>query len=90
MVKAIEEGMIERKLDKDKRDTEEKEEGDELIKVSAESVELAEEEEDAEIEKGKKPARPRIKPGVIPPVGEEGTDAGKKVKKPVARSGRSR
>jgi small subunit ribosomal protein S2 len=90
MVKAIEEGMIERKLDKDKRDTEEKEEGDELIKVSAESVELAEEEEDAEIEKGKKPARPRIKPGVIPPVGEEGTDASKKVKKPVARSGRSR
>ena len=90
MVKAIEEGMIERKLDKDKRDTEEKEEGDELIKVSAESVELAEEEEDAEIEKGKKPARPRIKPGVIHPVGEEGTDAGKKVKKPVARSGRSR
>jgi small subunit ribosomal protein S2 len=61
MVQAIEDGLVERKLDKDKRDLEEKEEHEEQIRVKAESIELAEEEEDEEIEKAKKLARIKVK-----------------------------
>jgi small subunit ribosomal protein S2 len=85
MVKSIEEGLMERKLDKDKRDIEEREEAEEQIRVKAESVELAEEEEDAEIEKGKKVARPRIKGVAATPVEDE---AAKRPRKPIAKSGK--
>ncbi|MBM3435191.1 MAG: 30S ribosomal protein S2 [Bacteroidetes bacterium] len=86
MVKSIEEGLMERKLDKDKRDIEEREEAEEMIRVKAESVEIAEEEEDAEIEKGKKAARPRIKSaGDV--VGEEPEHA-KRPRKPIIKSGK--
>ena len=53
MVKAVEEGLMERKLDRDKKALE-KEEEDERIKVKSESLELAEEEEDEEVLKPKK------------------------------------
>ncbi len=61
MVQAIEDGLIERKLDKDKKDLEDKEEQDAIIRVKAESIELAEEEENEELEKAKKPARIKTK-----------------------------
>ena len=53
MVKAVEEGLMERKLDRDKKALE-KEEEDERIRVKSESLELAEEEEDEEVIKPKK------------------------------------
>jgi small subunit ribosomal protein S2 len=84
MVQAIEEGLVERKLDKDKRDLEEKEEHDEMIRVKAESVELAEEEEDEEIEKAKKLARIKVKS--MDDSGEETEDkGGKRPRKTVAK-----
>ena len=84
MVQAIEEGLVERKLDKDKRDLEEKEEHDEMIRVKAESIELAEEEEDEEIEKAKKLARIKVKS--MDDSGEETEDkGGKRPRKTVAK-----
>lgn len=53
MVKAIEEGLVERKLDRDKK-AQEKEEEEEAIRVKAESLEAAEEEADEEAMKPKK------------------------------------
>jgi len=83
MVQAIEEGLMERKLDKDKRDLEEKEEHDEMIRVKAESVELAEEDEDQEIEKAKKLAKVKVKS--MDDAGEETEDKAKRPRKIVAK-----
>jgi small subunit ribosomal protein S2 len=90
MVQAIEDGLIERKLDKDKKDLEDKEEQDAIIRVKAESIELAEEEEDVELEKAKKPARIKTK-DMDDGVEEEETKKprktiGKSIKKPVKKS----
>jgi len=90
MVQAIEDGLIERKLDKDKKDLEDKEEQDAIIRVKAESIELAEEEENEELEKAKKPARIKTK-GMDDGVEEEETKKprktiGKSIKKPVKKS----
>jgi small subunit ribosomal protein S2 len=46
LTKAVEEGLMDRKLDKDKKATEKDEAEAEAIRVKAESLELAEEEED--------------------------------------------
>ncbi|MBN2174681.1 MAG: 30S ribosomal protein S2 [Bacteroidales bacterium] len=55
MVKAIEEGLVERKVDKDKKAQEERDEVEEGIRVKAESLELADEEEDEDsMKKAKK------------------------------------
>lgn len=83
MVQAIEDGLMERKLDKDKRDLEEKEEHDEMIRVKAESIELAEEDEDQEIEKAKKLAKVKVKS--MDDAGEETEDKGKRPRKIVAK-----
>jgi small subunit ribosomal protein S2 len=83
MVQAIEEGLMERKLDKDKRDLEEKEEHDEMIRVKAESIELAEEDEDQEIEKATKLAKVKVKS--MDDTGEETEDKGKRPRKIVAK-----
>jgi small subunit ribosomal protein S2 len=84
MVQAIEDGLMERKLDKDKRDLEEKEEQEEMIRVKAESVEMAEEDEDEEIEKAKKLAR--IKAKSMDDSGEEDSDKGaKRPRKTIAK-----
>jgi small subunit ribosomal protein S2 len=63
MVKAIEEGIMERKLDKDKRAAEEKEEQEQLaeVKVKGETIEQMEAEEDEKIEKTKKVTKVKIK-----------------------------
>jgi small subunit ribosomal protein S2 len=84
MITAIEEGLMERKLDKDKRDLEEKEEHDEMIRVKAESVEQAEEDEDEEIEKAKKLAR--VKAKTMEGGGEEEEDkSGKRPRKIITK-----
>jgi small subunit ribosomal protein S2 len=83
MVQAIEEGLMERKLDKDKRDLEEKEEHDEMIRVKAESIELAEEDEDEEIEKAKKLARIKVKS--MDDSSEEVQDKAKRPRKTIAK-----
>ena len=54
MVQAIEEGLIERKLDRDKKVQEEQEEKEKQIKLKSETIEQIEAEEDAKIEKGTK------------------------------------
>ncbi|OQX73223.1 MAG: 30S ribosomal protein S2 [Bacteroidetes bacterium 4484_249] len=54
MVQAIEEGLIERKLDRDKKVQEEQEEKERQIQIKSETIEQIEEEEDEKIEKGKK------------------------------------
>jgi len=74
---------MERKLDKDKRDLEEKEEHDEMIRVKAESIELAEEDEDQEIEKAKKLAKVKVKS--MDDAGEETEDKAKRPRKIVAK-----
>lgn len=63
MVKAVEEGIIERKLDRDKKAAEEKEEQDQLeeVKVKGETIEQIEAEEDEKIEKGKKITKVKVK-----------------------------
>ena len=63
MVKAVEEGIIERKLDRDKKVAEEKEEQAQLeeVKVKGETIEQIEAEEDEKIEKGKKITKVKVK-----------------------------
>lgn len=63
MVKAVEEGIIERKLDRDKKAAEEKEEQDQLeeVKVKGETIEQIEAEEAEKIEKGKKITKVKVK-----------------------------
>jgi len=83
MIQAIEDGLMERKLDKDKKDIEDREEHEEMIRVKAESIELAEEEEDDEIVKAQKLAR--IKAKAAEEGGEEVTDKAKRPRKPMAK-----
>ncbi|MCF8369108.1 MAG: 30S ribosomal protein S2 [Bacteroidales bacterium] len=54
MVKAVEEGLVERKLDRDKKAAQEKEDEENEIRVKSEALELAEEEEDEKVMKPKK------------------------------------
>jgi len=63
MIKAIEEGMVERKLDRDKKVAEDKEEQEQLeeVKVKGETIEQMEAEEDEKIEKGKKITKVKVK-----------------------------
>ncbi len=74
MVDAVEEGMVERKLDRDKKAAEEKEEQELAeVKVKGETIEQSEADEDAKIEKGtSKGVKVKVKP-----VGE-GEDKGEK------------
>ncbi|MBL7102760.1 MAG: 30S ribosomal protein S2 [Bacteroidales bacterium] len=61
MVKAVEEGLIERKLDRDKKVQEEKKEKEELIKVAkSETIELIEADLENELEKSQKSDEPKI------------------------------
>jgi small subunit ribosomal protein S2 len=60
MTKAIEEGLVERKLDRDKS-AKEKEEAEEAIKVKSETLEMAEEEEDEKAAKPQKPKAVKVK-----------------------------
>ena len=83
MIQAIEDGLMERKLDKDKKDIEDREEHDEMIRVKAESVERAEEDEDDEIVKAQKLAR--IKAKAAEEGGEEVADKAKRPRKPMAK-----
>ena len=83
MIQAIEDGLMERKLDKDKKDIEDREEHEEMIRVKAESVELAEEDEDDEIVKAQKLAR--IKAKAAEEGGEEVVDKAKRPRKPMAK-----
>lgn len=63
MVKAVEEGIMERKLDRDKKAAEEKEEQIQLeeVKVKGETIEQIEAEEDEKIEKGKMITKVKVK-----------------------------
>ena len=63
MVKAVEEGIIERKLERDKRAAEDKEKQDqqEEVKVKGETIEQNEAEEDEIIEKAKKTTKVKVK-----------------------------
>ena len=80
MVNAIEEGMVERKLDRDKKAAEEKEEQELAeVKVKGETIEQIEAEEDEKIEKGQKVTKVKVKPGVE---GEEEVKKEEKVKRP--------
>ncbi|MCD4697315.1 MAG: 30S ribosomal protein S2 [Bacteroidales bacterium] len=54
IVKAVEEGLIERKLDRDKKAAHDKEEKEQEIKVKSEALEQAEEEENEKVMKPKK------------------------------------
>lgn len=61
MVKAVEEGLMERKLDRDKKVQEEKKEKEELIKVAkSETIELIETNMEAELEIPQKSDEPKI------------------------------
>jgi small subunit ribosomal protein S2 len=53
MVRAIEEGLAERKMDKERREEEEREEEEARAKVKSKTIEEYEEQEDEEAEKGK-------------------------------------
>ena len=80
MVNAIEEGMVERKLDRDKKAAEEKEEQELAeVKVKGETIEQIEAEEDEKIEKGQKVTKVKVKLGVE---GEEEIKKEEKVKRP--------
>jgi small subunit ribosomal protein S2 len=82
MTKAIEEGLVERKLDRDKT-AKDKEEADERIEVVSETLELVEEEEDAKVMKPQKVKEIKaVKVKVI----EEDEDKDRKPKKVVAKS----
>lgn len=84
MIQAIEDGLMERKLDKDKKDIEDREDHEDMIRVKAESIEMAEEEEDDEIVKAQKLAR--IKAKAAEDGGEETADSkAKRPRKPVAK-----
>ncbi len=61
MVKAIEEGLVERKLDRDKKAQEDKEEQEAEVKVKSETIEMIEDQVDAEIEKPKKVTKVKVK-----------------------------
>jgi small subunit ribosomal protein S2 len=52
MVKAIEEGLAERKMDKERKEEEEREEEEARAKVKSKTIEEYEEQEDEEAEKG--------------------------------------
>lgn len=63
MVKAVEEALVERKLDRDKKAAEDKEEQELAeVKVKGETLEQMEAEEDAKIEKGGKVVKVKVKP----------------------------
>jgi len=84
MVKAVEEGLVERKLDRDKK-AQEKEEEEEAIRVKAQSLEEAEEEEDEEVTKRKKIKAVKVK------VDDAQEDDDKKEKRPrkvISKSGK--
>ncbi len=60
LTKAIEEGLVERKLDRDKS-AKEKEEAEDSIKVKSEALEIADEDEDEEVMKPQKPKAVKVK-----------------------------
>lgn len=86
MVQSIEEGLMDRKLDKDKRDLEDKEEQDEIIRVKAESLKMVEDEEDEAIEKAKTLARLKVKAADEP--GEEEKKPAKRARRPISKGGK--
>jgi small subunit ribosomal protein S2 len=61
MVKSIEEGIVERKLDKDKRDAEDKEEMEDQVTIKSETLELIAAEEDEQAGKAKKVTRIKVR-----------------------------
>ena len=86
MVKAVEEGLVERKLDRDKK-AQEKEEEEEAIRVKAQSLEEAEEEEEEEVSRRKRAKAVKVK------VGEESEKNGedkpeKRPRKSVSKPGK--
>jgi small subunit ribosomal protein S2 len=83
MVQSIEEGLMDRKLDKDKRDLEDKEEQEEMIRVKAESLKMVEDEEDEAIEKAKTLARLKAKATDEP--GEEVKKPAKRARRPISK-----
>jgi small subunit ribosomal protein S2 len=84
MVKAIEEGLVERKLDRDKKAQEDKEEAEETIRIKAESLEMLEEEEDEDVKKSKKLKEAKVS---RPRIGEDDdSDRAKRPKKVIAKS----
>jgi len=86
MVQSIEEGLMDRKLDKDKRDLEDKEEQEEIIRVKAESLKMVEDEEDEAIEKEKTLARLKLKAAGEP--GEEEQKPAKRARRPISKAGK--
>lgn len=82
MVKAIEEGLVERKLDRDKK-AQEKEEEEEAIRVKAQSLEEAEEEADEEV---MKPQKSKDVKGVKIKGSGDDDDMERKPKKTVAKA----
>jgi small subunit ribosomal protein S2 len=82
MVKAIEEGLVERKLDRDKK-AQEKEEEEEAIRVKAQSLEEAEEEADEEV---MKPQKSKEVKGVKIKGSGDDDDMDRKPKKTVAKA----
>jgi len=83
MVKAIEEGLVERKLDRDKKAQEDKEEQEAEVKVKSETIEMIEEQVDAEIEKPKKITKVKVKSDEE--VKSEEKKTGKRPRKTVAK-----
>jgi len=86
MVQAIEEGMVERKLDRDKKAAEEKEEQELAeVKVKGETIEQMEAEEDAKIEKGKKVTKVKVTKQVAEGEEEKPEEKTKRPRKTVAK-----
>jgi len=83
MVNAIEEGLVERKLDRDKKAQEEKDEQEEAVRVKSETIEMIEEQVDAEIEKPKKVTKVKVK--TDEEVKSEEKKTGKRPRKTVAK-----
>ncbi|MCD4683431.1 MAG: 30S ribosomal protein S2 [Bacteroidales bacterium] len=84
MVKAVEEGLVERKLDRDKKVQEEKEEQEEIAKAKAEAIKKIEEKVDAEVEKPKIITKVKVKSDEE--VKSEEKKTGKRPRKTIAKA----
>jgi small subunit ribosomal protein S2 len=90
LTKAIEEGLVERKLDRDKS-TKEKEEAEKKIEVKSETLEIIEEEEDEKVMKPQKQKEVKaVKVKIEDELEGDDEKAEKKAKKTVAKSAKKK
>ncbi len=90
LTKAIEEGLVERKLDRDKS-AKEKEEAEEKIEVKSETLEIIEEEEDEKVMKPQKQKETKaVKVKIEDEVEDDEEKTERKAKKTVAKSAKKK